>query len=70
MSGIPGTVGAAPVQNIGAYGQEIEQTLVEVELIDESTGEVSHGAGRRTRPRLPHLGAQAALRLGRRRGLR
>lgn len=41
MSGIPGTVGAAPVQNVGAYGQEIVQTLVEVELIDESTGEVS-----------------------------
>lgn len=41
MSGIPGTVGAAPVQNIGAYGQEIVQTLVEVELIDELTGEVS-----------------------------
>ena len=41
MSGIPGTVGAAPVQNVGAYGQEIIQTLVEVELIDESTGEVS-----------------------------
>jgi UDP-N-acetylmuramate dehydrogenase len=41
MAGIPGTVGAAPVQNIGAYGQEIVQTLVEVELIDESTGEVS-----------------------------
>src|SRR6187551_3657103 len=41
MSGIPGTVGAAPVQNIGAYGQEIVQTLVEVDLIDESTGEVS-----------------------------
>ncbi len=35
MSGIPGTVGAAPVQNVGAYGQEIEQTLVEVELLDE-----------------------------------
>ena len=35
MSGIPGTVGAAPVQNIGAYGQEIVQTLVEVELLDE-----------------------------------
>src|SRR6478752_10838868 len=34
MSGIPGSVGAAPVQNIGAYGQEIVQTLVEVELID------------------------------------
>src|SRR6478752_6589898 len=41
MSGIPGTVGAAPVQNIGAYGQEIVQTLVEVDLLDESTGEVS-----------------------------
>lgn len=40
MSGIPGTVGAAPVQNVGAYGQEIQETLVEVELIDESTGEV------------------------------
>ncbi len=41
MSGIPGTVGAAPVQNVGAYGQEIVQTLVEVELIDEATGAVS-----------------------------
>lgn len=41
MSGIPGTVGAAPVQNVGAYGQEIQETLVEVELIDESTGELS-----------------------------
>ncbi|GAA5152903.1 UDP-N-acetylmuramate dehydrogenase [Microbacterium pseudoresistens] len=41
MSGIPGTVGAAPVQNVGAYGQEIQETLVEVELVDESTGEVT-----------------------------
>src|SRR6478735_3903053 len=41
MSGIPGSIGAAPVQNIGAYGQEIVQTLSEVELLDESTGEVS-----------------------------
>jgi UDP-N-acetylmuramate dehydrogenase len=41
MSGIPGTAGAAPVQNVGAYGQEIVQTLVEVELIDEATGEIS-----------------------------
>ncbi len=39
MSGIPGTVGAAPVQNIGAYGQEIVQTLVEVELLDEGAAE-------------------------------
>lgn len=41
MSGIPGTAGAAPIQNVGAYGQEIVQTLVEVELIDEATGDVS-----------------------------
>lgn len=40
MSGIPGTTGAAPIQNIGAYGQEIVETLVEVELLDEATGEV------------------------------
>ena len=41
MSGIPGTVGASPVQNIGAYGQEIQETLVEVELIDEGSDEIS-----------------------------
>ena len=36
MSAIPGTVGAAPVQNIGAYGQEISETLVSVEAYDTS----------------------------------
>ena len=41
MSGIPGTVGAAPVQNVGAYGQEIQETLVEVEWIDAGSGEIS-----------------------------
>lgn len=40
MSGIPGSAGAAPIQNVGAYGQEIVETLVEVELLDEATGEV------------------------------
>jgi UDP-N-acetylmuramate dehydrogenase len=34
MSMIPGTVGAAPVQNAGAYGQEMADTLVEVEAYD------------------------------------
>ncbi|MFT4122581.1 MAG: UDP-N-acetylmuramate dehydrogenase [Microbacteriaceae bacterium] len=39
MSGVPGSVGAAPVQNIGAYGQELSDTLVAVELVDGDTGE-------------------------------
>lgn len=34
MSGIPGTAGAAPVQNIGAYGQEVADTLVSLEAYD------------------------------------
>jgi UDP-N-acetylmuramate dehydrogenase len=34
MSAIPGTAGAAPVQNIGAYGQEISDTLVELKAYD------------------------------------
>ena len=37
MSSIPGTVGAAPVQNIGAYGQEVSESLVSVEAYDTST---------------------------------
>lgn len=40
MSGIPGTVGAAPIQNVGAYGQEVVDTLVEIELLDFATGDV------------------------------
>jgi|CXWL01.1.fsa_nt_gi UDP-N-acetylmuramate dehydrogenase len=34
LAGIPGTVGAAPVQNIGAYGAELSDTLVWVEVYD------------------------------------
>jgi UDP-N-acetylmuramate dehydrogenase len=66
MSGIPGTVGAAPVQNIGAYGQEIAETLVEVELIDEESGDVSTvpaadlGLGFRTSVFKHHYGSVAA----------
>lgn len=40
MSGIPGTAGAAPVQNIGAYGQEIAETLISLEAYDRETGRV------------------------------
>lgn len=37
LSGIPGTVGASPVQNIGAYGQEVSDALTAVEAYDTET---------------------------------
>lgn len=40
LSGIPGSVGAAPIQNIGAYGQEVSSALKSVEFFDTETGEV------------------------------
>lgn len=39
LSGIPGTTGAAPVQNIGAYGSELKDALLWVETFDTRTGE-------------------------------
>ena len=38
LSGIPGTVGAAPVQNIGAYGQSVDSVIRTVEAVDSATG--------------------------------
>lgn len=38
LSGIPGTVGAAPVQNIGAYGQEVADTIISVSVFDTKFG--------------------------------
>ena len=40
LAAIPGTVGAAPVQNIGAYGQEISQTIDSVAAYDTETHEM------------------------------
>jgi UDP-N-acetylmuramate dehydrogenase len=42
LSGIPGSSGAAPIQNIGAYGQELAARLVSVEFLDHDTGELHH----------------------------
>ena len=39
LSGIPGTVGAAPVQNIGAYGQEVSNVISRLEFLDYKTRE-------------------------------
>ncbi len=41
LSGIPGSAGAAPIQNIGAYGQELSDSLVAVEFLDFATGAVT-----------------------------
>ncbi|MBG6056748.1 UDP-N-acetylmuramate dehydrogenase [Cryobacterium sp. MP_M5] len=38
LSGIPGSTGAAPVQNIGAYGQELSDSLVAIDFLDYETG--------------------------------
>lgn len=40
LSGIPGTVGASPVQNIGAYGAEVKDTISWVEVLDKKSGEI------------------------------
>jgi UDP-N-acetylmuramate dehydrogenase len=40
LSGIPGTAGAAPIQNIGAYGQELGDRLVAIDLLEFESGEV------------------------------
>src|SRR5690242_15521437 len=34
LSGIPGSVGATPIQNVGAYGQEVAQTIASVRVFD------------------------------------
>ena len=37
LAGIPGSVGAVPIQNVGAYGQEVSNTITEVRAIDRET---------------------------------
>lgn len=40
LSGIPGLVGATPIQNVGAYGQDVSQTIVAVRVLDTRAGAV------------------------------
>jgi UDP-N-acetylmuramate dehydrogenase len=40
LSGIPGSVGATPIQNVGAYGQEVSDVIVAVRALDRATGEI------------------------------
>ena len=40
LSGIPGSTGATPIQNVGAYGQEVSETIVSVRVLDRRTDRV------------------------------
>ncbi len=40
MSGIPGLVGATPMQNVGAYGQEVSETITAVRVFDRQTDRI------------------------------
>jgi len=40
LSGIPGSIGATPIQNVGAYGQEVADTIARVRVLDRPAGRV------------------------------
>ncbi len=44
LSGIPGLVGATPIQNVGAYGQEVAQTIESVRVVDRETSSTASSA--------------------------
>lgn len=45
LSGIPGSVGATPIQNVGAYGAEVGSVLTEVEVLDRRSGRLGRLSG-------------------------
>ena len=45
LSGIPGRVGATPIQNVGAYGQETSETLLSLEAVDLATVRLQEFSG-------------------------
>ncbi len=42
LSGIPGSTGATPIQNVGAYGQEVAELITAVRVFDRVTGEIGN----------------------------
>ncbi len=42
LSGIPGAAGSTPIQNVGAYGQEVSSTISRVKVWDRTTGSTDH----------------------------
>ena len=53
LSGIPGLVGATPIQNVGAYGQEVSDTVVAVRALDRTTRTIVSLAPAGLRVRIP-----------------
>lgn len=49
LSGIPGLVGATPIQNVGAYGQEVSETIVTVRAFDRENSHVTQLSNRECR---------------------
>src|SRR5262249_41793051 len=70
LAGIPGLTGATPIQNVGAYGQEVAQTLVMVRAYDRDRREVADlpaaecGFGYRTSAFKRSLQSEAGTRPG------
>ena len=59
LSGIPGSVGATPIQNVGAYGQEVAETIVSVRALRPHARRGARDPRRRVRLRLPLERVQA-----------
>ncbi len=53
LSGIPGSTGATPIQNVGAYGQEVSSTVTGVRVLDRRSGRGRGPLARAVRLRLP-----------------
>ncbi len=54
LSGIPGSVGGTPVQNVGAYGQDVSETISEVLVLDRQSLQLGDVQQCRVRLRLSH----------------